>query len=207
VLDQPKSVEALKYYYGLLTDDKVSPPPGALPEQASVLDQFTTQSIAMGMYGPWFRPVLVNAANQFKWDVAQPPKSPTTGNRASAIYTDTWGIYSGSKVPRETWDFMKFLVSKDGQTKWAELIGARSISPVKAVAQSDTWLHYGNSNGQLILDTLAYSKAPPVNFGNANEVETMWNEELALVIAGQEPVDVAAKNICAKVAPVLAQSR
>ena len=143
-----------------------------------MLDQFTTQSVAMSLFGPWFRPVLVNMANQFHWDVAQPPKSPTTGHRGSVVYTDEWGIYASSKVARETWDFMKFLISKDGQTKWTELIGARSISPIKEVAQTDKWLSYGGSNGKLILDTLAYSKAPPVNFGNANEAETMWNDEL-----------------------------
>jgi multiple sugar transport system substrate-binding protein len=206
VIDQPKSVEAMKYYFGLLTDDKVSPPPGALPEQASVLDYFTTQSIAMGLYGPWFRPVLANAAHQFKWDVAQPPKAPGGGQRASVIYTDEWGIYSGSKLAKETWDFMKFLTGPAGQTRWTELVGARSISPIKQVAQSDKWIHYGNSSGQLILDTLAISKAPPVNFGNANEAETVWLDELGLVVAGQEPIDAALKNICAKVNPILQQS-
>jgi len=206
LIDQPKSAEAMKYYFGLLTDDKVSPPPGALPEQASVLDYFTTQSIAMGLYGPWFRPVLVNNATQFNWDVAQPPKAPGTGQRASVIYTDEWGIYSQSKVAKETWEFMKFLTGPAGQTRWTELIGARSISPIKQVAQSDKWLHYGNSSGQLILDTLAYSKAPPVNFGNANEAETVWTDELGLVVAGQEPIDVALKNVCAKVTPILQQS-
>jgi ABC-type glycerol-3-phosphate transport system substrate-binding protein len=100
---------------------------------------------------------------------------------------------------------MKFLTSKDGQTKWTELIGARSISPIKEVAQTDKWIHYGGSSGQIILDTLGYSKAPPVNFGNANEAETVWNDELGLVIAGQEPVSVAVKNVCTKVTPVLTQ--
>jgi ABC-type glycerol-3-phosphate transport system substrate-binding protein len=142
VLDQPAATAAMSAYFGLLTDDKVSPPPGALPEQASVLDAFTTQSVAMSLFGPWFRPTLVNAANQFHWDVGQPPKSPTTGQRASVVYTDEWGIYANSKVARETWDFMKFLTSKDGQTKWTELIGARSISPIKDVAQTDKRIHY-----------------------------------------------------------------
>jgi len=206
LIDQPKSVEAMKFYFGLLTDDKVSPPPGALPEQASVLDYFTTQSIAMGLYGPWFRPVLVNAANQFKWDVAQPPKAPSTGQRASVVYTDEWGIYAQSKVARETWEFMRFLTGPQGQARWTELIGARSISPIRQVAQGDRWIKYGNSSGQLILDTLTLSKAPPVNFGNANEAETAWTDELGLVIAGQEPIDTALKNVCTKVNPILQQS-
>ena len=59
----------------------------------------------------------------------------------------------------------------------------------------------------LILDTLSLSKAPPVNFGNANEAETAWTDELGLVVAGQEPIETALKNICAKVSPVLQQSQ
>ena len=44
-----------------------------------------------------------------------------------------------------------------------------------------------------------------MNFGNANEAETVWTDELGLVVAGQEPIDAAVKNVCSKVAPVLTQ--
>jgi multiple sugar transport system substrate-binding protein len=204
-----KTVEALKFYYGLLTDLKVSPPPGAMPEQATALDQFRLQSVAMGLFGPWWRPTLVNLPenNKFKWDVAAPPKAPGSGKRGSVVYTDHWSVGSGSKVAKETWSFMRFLASKDGQTMWTDLIGARSISPVKEVAQTEKWIKYGGSSGQIILDSLSFSQAPPVNFANANEAETIWNEELGLVIAGQAKVEQAVANIDAKLAPVLAANK
>ena len=102
--------------------------------------------------------------------------------------------------------FMKFITGEEGQTMWTELIGARSITPVKAVAETDDWLHYGGSTGEIILDSLSFSQAPPVNFGNANEAETIWNQELGLVIAGEATVEEAVVSICEQLAPVLAES-
>jgi len=207
LLEDPKTIEALNFYYGLLTKEHVSPPPGALPEQGWAGDWMTTQSVAMGLFGPWWRPSLVTMEKPFKWDVAYPPKAPTTGKRGSVVYTDMWGMSPSSKVPNETWDFMKYITSEEGQKLWTELIGARSISPVKVVAQSDAWLHYGGSTGEIILDSLSFSQVPPVNFGNANEVETIWDQELGLVVAGQETVEEAVRKICQQIAPVLAESK
>ncbi len=203
LLQDPKAIQALNFYFGLLTKEHVSPPPGALPEQSWAGDWMTTQSVAMGLFGPWFRPTLVTMDKPFRWDVAAPPKSPYTGKRGSVVYTDMWGMSSTTKVQKETWDFMKFLTSREGQQQWTDLIGARSISPVKSVAQSDKWIHYGGSSGQIILDSLLFSQVPPVNFGNGNEAETIWNQEFGAVIAGQESVEQAVQNIVAQVTPVL----
>ena len=64
------------------------------------------------------------------------------------------------------------------------------------MAQSDKWLHYGKSTGEIILDSLSFSQVPPVNFGNANEVENTWDQEFGNVIAGQETIEQAVKKIC-----------
>jgi ABC-type glycerol-3-phosphate transport system substrate-binding protein len=201
----PKTLDALEFWFGMLTDQKVSPPPGALPNMAWSGDWFTNQAVAMGLFGPWFRPTLVglDAATQFKWDVAKPPKSPTTGERGSDVYVDQWAIAAGSKLPGETFDFVTFLTSKAGQERWTALLGARSISPVQEVAQSDAWLSYGGSSGQIILDSLSFSQPPPVNFGNAPEAENLWTQEFDLVVSGDESVADAATNVCSQLEGVL----
>lgn len=207
LLQSPEAIEALKFYYGMLTDQKVSPPPGALPQQSWAGDWMTTQAVAMGLFGPWFRPTLVTMDKPFKWDVAYPPKDPKTGKRGFVVYTDMWGMSPNTKVPQQTWDFMKFLTSKAGQQEWTDLIGARFISPIKEVAQSDKWLHYGGSSGEIILDSLSFSQVPPVNFGNANEVENTWDQEFGTVISGQQTVEQAVKKICDQVTPILNESK
>jgi multiple sugar transport system substrate-binding protein len=199
----PESLQALEFWFGMLTEHQVSPAPGSLPEQAWSGDWFLSQSVAMGLFGPWWRPALVNMEEQFSWDVAHPPKSPTTGQRGSDVYVDQWAIAAGSQLPVETFDFVTFLTSKAGQERWTELLGARSISPVQEVAQSDAWLHYGDSTGEIILDALSYAQPPPVNFGNAPEAENIWIQEFALVIAGEESVSDAVANICPQLEPIL----
>lgn len=205
-LGDSKTLEALKFFYDLAITNKVSPPPGSLPQQQSALDWFSSQAVAMGLFGPWYRPVLAEMKQPFKWDVAFPPKAPKTGKPGSVVYTDMWGVFTNSKIAKDTYDFMRFFSGVKGQQQWVDLIGARSITPVKEVAQTDKWLHYGGSSGQIILDALSFSQAPPVNFGNADEVENTWNKEFDLVIAGQESVDQAVKNIDAKITPILAKS-
>jgi multiple sugar transport system substrate-binding protein len=201
----PKTVEALKYWFSLLTEHQVAPPPGALPDQGWSGDQFVVQAVAMVTMGPWFRPGLVNMEDteKFNWDVAYPPRSPNTGEHGSDVYTDQWAIAAGSQLPAETFDFVSFLTSEAGQTRWLELLGSRSISPVQSVAQSEAWLHYGGSSGEIILDSLSFSYPPPVNFANAPEAENIWDQELALVVAGEESVEDAVANICPQLDPIL----
>lgn len=207
MLEQPETMEALEFYFGMQTEEGVAPPPGALPEASGSGDWFLTQATAMGMFGPWWRPVLVTNENQFAWDVMYPPKAPGTGQRGSVVYTDHWGISAETDVADATWEFVKFLTSKEGQELWTEFIGARSISPVQEVAQSEEWITYGSSTGEIILDSLSFSQAPPVNFGNANEAENIWNQEFGLVISGEKTIEEAVASICTQIAPVLAESQ
>src|SRR5205823_5755609 len=116
-------------------------------------------------------------------------------------------IAAASKQPQDTLDFLAFLMGKDGQNQWLKLLGSRSISPVKEVAQSQDWIHYGGSSGQLILDSLDFSQPPPVNFGNASEAENAWTQEFGLVVSGDETVDTAVTNICQQLPPILSASK
>jgi multiple sugar transport system substrate-binding protein len=201
----PKAVEAIKFWFELMTVHGVSPTPGALPEQAGAGDWFQSQAVAMGFFGPWYRPGLVamDEADKFNWDVAYPPRSPNTGEHGSDVYTDQWAIAAASQQPEATFDFLSFLTSEAGQTRWVELLGSRSISPVQSVAQTDEWLHYGGSTGEIILDSLSFSQPPPVNFGNALEAENLWDQEFALVVAGEATVEDAVANICPQIEPIL----
>ena len=201
----PQAVEGIKFWFELMSVHGVSPTPGALPEQAGAGDWFQSQAIAMAFFGPWYRPGLVNMdeADKFNWDVAYPPRSPNTGEHGSVVYVDQWGIAALSQQPEATFDFVTFLTSEAGQTRFTELLGSRSISPVQSVAESEEWLNYGGSTGEIILDSLSFSQPPPVNFGNAPEAENIWDQELSLVVAGESTVEDALANICPQLEPIL----
>jgi len=179
LLTKPETVQALKYYFGLLSDDKASVPPGTLPQSPWQGDQFMAGVVAMGTFGPWFRPGLVEN-KPFKWAIRPYPKTINGGAPISVVYTDHWAMSKTTDHPDEAWDLMKFLGGAEGHTAWSEIYGSRSITPLKALAQGDKWLNYGGTehrvDNQTILDQLDQTRPPPVNFANANAAETAWDE-------------------------------
>jgi multiple sugar transport system substrate-binding protein len=208
LLESPETVEALNVYFGLLTEDNASVPPGTLPQQPWQGDQFMSGVIGMSTFGPWFRPGLVEN-EPFNWTVRPYPRSPKGTDPVTVVYTDHWGLAASSDHPNEAWELMKFLGGNEGHTAWSEIYGSRSITPVRELALSDKWMGYGGpehrADNQAILDQLDNTRPPPVNFANANAAETAWNEEFDLVINGQQTVEEAVKNACERITPILQQ--
>lgn len=79
LMDNPRTIEALQFFFDLQSKDKVVPPPGDIPPAQSFAgDQFIAQTVAMAILGPWERPAIVAAKAKFKWDMAPMPVSPRT---------------------------------------------------------------------------------------------------------------------------------
>ncbi len=207
-LTMPESVEALKFYFGLLTEDEVSVPPGAMPQTPWQGDQFMSGVIGFSTFGPWFRPGLVEN-KPFDWTIRLYPKPPDGGEQISMLYTDQWGMSATSDHPKEAWELLKFLGGPEGHTAWSEIYGSRSITPIKELALGDKWLSYGGpehrADNQTILDQLDATRPPPVDFANANAVDNTWNEQFELVMIEQQTVEQAVQNICDTITPLLQQ--
>ena len=58
-------------------------------------------------------------------------------------------------------------------------------------------------DNQTILDQLERTVPPPTNFGDGAEVENIWNEQLELVIIGQQDVETAVQTIVESINPIL----
>lgn len=208
LLTQAATVEALEYYYGLLTEAEASIPPGALPQTPWQGDQFINGMIGMGTFGPWWRPPLVEI-DPFEWTLRPYPHSPSGDQPTVALYTDQWAISAATEHPEEAWTFVYYLTSPEGQQVWAEIFGSRSIPPIIEVATSDRYLNYGGemhrADNELVLEVVGSTNPPPTNFSNGAAVENVWNEEFELVMIGQKSVAEATEAICARVAPLLAE--
>jgi multiple sugar transport system substrate-binding protein len=210
LFEMPETIEAIDFYFDLELEHGVSPPPGSLPEMANSKDYFKGKRIAMGSFGPWFRPQLMSMSEEDRpsWGVAMMPKSPNTGQIASALYTDMFGVFSGCPHVDEAWQWIKFLSSKEGRLIERDVRGPRSISPIKELALTEEWLTYGGveaaHNGQVFLDLLEYSETPPVNFAHGNAVENVWRAETGLILAGEKTAEEAAADICEQITPILA---
>lgn len=197
LLNTPEAIAALEYYYGLLTVDEVSVPPGTLPQTPGSGEQFLSGVTAMHIAGPWFRPGLVEN-EPFNWTVRFFPR-PGDNPPASVLYTDQWSMSADTEHPDEAWALLKFLGGLEGQTIWSEIYGSRSITPIQELATSEAWLGYGGpehrADNQTILDQLEHTVAPATNFADGAEVESIWDEQLELVMVGQQSVEQAVQTI------------
>lgn len=208
MITSEEALEALRAYYGIMTEDEAAIPPGALPQVEGAQQQFRSGAVAMNMAGPWFRPSLVEA-DLFNWTIVLYPR-PGEEAPISVLYTDQWAMSADTENPDEAWELLKFLGGEEGQTIWSEIYGSRSITPIQELALSDAWLGYGGEehreDNQTILDQLERTVAPPTNFGDGAEVENIWNEQLELVIIGQQDIDTAVQTICESIDPILSES-
>lgn len=197
LLNTDEAKEALRQYYAVITEDQGAVPPGALPQLEGASDQFLGGITGMNMAGPWFRPSLVEN-ELFDWTIRLYPR-PAADAPTSVLYTDQWAMSSTTDNPEETWEFLKFLGGPEGLLAWADLYGSRSIAPLKEVTASDGWLNYGGEahrvDNELILSQLERTVPPATNFGDGSTVENIWNDQLELVIVGQQDTDTAASTI------------
>jgi multiple sugar transport system substrate-binding protein len=205
LLTSDESRTALEYYFGLLTTDEVAVPPGTLPQTPEAGDQFLGGITAIHMAGPWFRPGLVEN-EPFNWTIRLFPR-PKADPPVGMLYIDQWAMSSTTDNPDEAWGLLTFLGGPEGQTAWSEIYGSRSITPIQELALSDAWLGYGGeahrADNQTILDQLEATVPPPTNFADGAEVENVWNEQLELVIVGQQDIAQAVQTITDTINPIL----
>jgi len=206
LMNDPRTVEAIDFYFGLQFRDKVAPPPGSLPPAQNWAGaQFQAQSVAMAILGPWFRPTMAQTTPKFNWGIALSPSSPHTHKPGSFTYVDQWSGAASTPHTEETWQLVKWLGSPEFHQAWLKAYGASSLDAVKTVISNPAWMNYDNHSGSVFLQELKYSVPPPVNFANGGRVQDVWNQELQLVQIGQESAQAAVAKIVPKVNAILAQ--
>jgi len=117
VLSSAGDKAGLKFYHDLMWVHGVSPKPGSTDQTGS--DLFMTGRTAMYSSGIWETPQF-RTITAFDWDVVMFPKTPG-GKRGFMGGGSGYGIYSGTKHPKEAWEVVKCLAGDAGQ-----IIGAES---------------------------------------------------------------------------------
>ena len=112
VADDHRTVEALQFLFDLKYRDGVVP---SLLGTATEAVAFSKGNVAMFLWGVFEIARLNEQAPDLDWDVAPLPRGPT-GQRASVIYTNAWGISRQCRHPEAAFRFLKFLVSREGMT-------------------------------------------------------------------------------------------
>lgn len=175
MLGEPVAREAWQFFYDMMWTDHSIPDPNTSGQYGS--DLFQAGIAAMTSIGHWAVPGY--ATVEFKWDVAPLPTSPT-GGRVTSVNSAGFVAAKASQHPEEAWEFIKYCLSEDGQTRLTEL--GLAIPVLKSVAESPVFLNQKmvDINQQVFLDSLGFARMKPVFRG--------YEEWSAVVGDGMTPI-------------------
>jgi multiple sugar transport system substrate-binding protein len=130
-LDDPVTIEAVRFYVSLFTRHNVCPPrPGIRNEAPMSTYTFDAGRIAIELSGPWLIPDY-QFLDRFEWDTLLFPKGPAGRNTR---YAGTGlVIWKGTRRPEEAWRLVKHMTGPVATAKMAKL--GSDMPPLRAVAQ------------------------------------------------------------------------
>lgn len=131
-----KSAQAYQFLADMISKHKVSPD-YSLKKQLGDTGSFASQKVAMCAYGRW-AVLKFKDIKDFRWGIAEIPKSPNTGKRVSTLFTASYAIAKNTKRKEDAWTLVKFLTSKEGQVDTAR--SGMAIPSRKSIAESKDFL-------------------------------------------------------------------
>lgn len=106
LLDSPEAIQGMQFYLDKIYRYRVAPRPGFGPATG-----FLSGKIAMELGGHTINWNNYNHVEDLDWDIQILPKGPKT-RRGGEFAIDTFGVSKDSKHLEESWQFIKFLVSR-----------------------------------------------------------------------------------------------
>jgi len=198
--DKPEAIEGIKFWTDLINVHKASPTMQQMTDTEPV-NMFMSGKVGMLWEGSWN--ALEFSSNDYlkdKLGVAALPK----GKQQSVVIHGLGNVMSKkTKHPKEAWEFLKFLGSKevaDIHTKTGVAIPAFNGTQdawVKSIPQLDL---------KVFIDQLAYSKPYPVSKATAKWAG-LQDEILKKAWAGQVSAEDAAKEMAKKMNEALAAEK
>ena len=193
-IDDPQALAALEWVRARMWDDKVMATFTDV-NNVGTAAAFSAGQLAMVEDGSWaLKSILENAP--FRIGVAPIPAGPA--GRATLSTTDGFGIYSGTRHPREAWELVKFLVSKEYALAMAE---ANLLQPARLSLVAD-WerlvkQQYPKKAKGMDLDVFAaphrdgYSVVQESFPGNMEEATRLLDDAFTKIFTlGQAGVDI-----------------
>jgi multiple sugar transport system substrate-binding protein len=180
--DDPKVAEAADFNRALVSE-KLSPPPGGTFDQFTALAQ---GKLAMFGGGRW---PIINIRNLKAVDKVTIVPFPVKVGPGSPVGWNGYPILKASKNKDAAWTFIKFLISKEGSSFFAQLGG--TITPArKSVASSQAYLANSPKGTELLYKNLSYATPVPAPDQGAviqKTIEDTWKQ----VLTGNSPTTQA----------------
>jgi multiple sugar transport system substrate-binding protein len=163
-------------------------------------DLFAGGRLSMIANGRWAAVLYAQSMAPGVVDVAPLPRGKF---RKSAAASHVMAISAGSAKREEAWEFLKFLVSEEGERMVNE--EGANIPAVRSIATSDEFLHHRATpamNNRVFLDELPFSTGWPFEVGPYVSTYTLQSQfELAVrrVLLGHATVSQSLKIMEAEV--------
>ena len=198
---EPRTVEALKLWTGLVLEH------GVAPQNASILGgsssggsmrPFETGRFAMGIISPH----AISPNTSFPWDITMPPKG--SAGRKYLRGSAAFGIPRTSKHPDEAWEFIRWIV-KEMPPKYGAQIFPGTVPNSRRIAESTDYLNAQPVyNRQILIEMIR-------NF-SFSIWRTKWLEfrdngflpEVDLMVSGEKSVEDGANDADKRINEVLA---
>ncbi|MDD5728478.1 MAG: sugar ABC transporter substrate-binding protein, partial [Victivallales bacterium] len=113
LLNRPEAVEALTFLIDLERKYHVTAKALGGTESAGIYENFASGHIGMVVCLAYALPNLMDACKNspIRWNIAMPPKGKYS--RPIRYTSSGWVIWRGSKHPKEAWELIKFLNSRE----------------------------------------------------------------------------------------------
>jgi multiple sugar transport system substrate-binding protein len=118
-LNTKEAKEAFKFFIELYTKYKVMPPGVTSMNPQDVRTQLAHRKIAMLIGSGWTAPI-VNAINpELKaFDILAAAPVPMKKKKVTTIWLSSWVMNPNTKHPKEAWELLKFITSKEMELNW-----------------------------------------------------------------------------------------
>ncbi|MBW1696083.1 MAG: sugar ABC transporter substrate-binding protein [Deltaproteobacteria bacterium] len=118
-LDSPEAKEAFTFFVELYSKHKVVPPGLTAMNPQEVRTQLAQKKVAMILGSGWTPPIVNKINPDLKaFEVLKCAPVPTKRKQATAIWLSSWVMSPNTKHPKEAWELMKFITSKEMELKW-----------------------------------------------------------------------------------------
>ena len=193
-LDDPASIEGIKFFIDLYAKYKVAPPPN--PANMNNTNEFLSGRFGMALV-PDFKSKMRNLP--FRWDMTYPPKGK---KRVSFIYSQGFGIPKNSEHPKEAMIFLKWLIN-ELPPKYSDL--AEGLMPLnRKIASSDEYQNgLPKCNKKILIDLIDNYCFTYVRPGYSEFKDYGFQSEVEKAIMGSATPEEAARESSKKINEVI----
>jgi len=195
LINTPEAIRAIQWAIDLSVKHHVCPTfqeirSGGNIASLSGQDYFRTGKVAMIFWGRWYLDTLRQSKN-LDWAVAPYPRGDKKVMFQSPVCL---AISSKTKHPDECWNFLKFVMGKEGQTLISQ--NRSDIPVVKSMAYSQDFLNYSErpDANKIFLEMLEYAEPARLIVGTT-EWEKNARDKFELAVFGKMSFEEACNQI------------